>query len=127
SLLLLIASSLFVQSLANLRQVDPGFRIDRVIAFSIDPTLNGYDLRRNALFYREMLDRLKALPGVEAAGHAIVRILNGGAWRNLVRVEGYTPRQDERVVAHFNAVSPGYFDTIGIRRIAGRDFSERDT
>jgi putative ABC transport system permease protein len=127
SLLLLIASSLFVRSLANLHQLNPGFRTDRVIAFSIDPTLNGYDQQRTTLFYRDMLDRVRALPGVEAAGHAVVRVLDSGAWRNILRVEGYTPPQGERVVAHFNAVSPGYFDTLGIRLIAGRDFSAGDT
>src|SRR5262249_38439 len=125
SFLVLIASSLFVWSLANLHQLNPGFRIDRVIAFSIDPTLNGYDSQRTALFYREMLDRLRALPGVEAVGHAVVRVLDGGAWRNFLRVEGYTAQQGERVVAHFNAVSPGYFNTLGIRLSTGRDFNAR--
>ena len=127
SLLLLIASSLFVRSLANLHQLEPGFRTDRVLAFSIDPTLNGYDRQRTAIFYLEMLDRLRALPGVEAAGQALMRVLDGGAWRNILRVEGYTPQQGERVVAHFNAVSAGYFDTLQIRLIAGRDFNSRDT
>jgi predicted permease len=128
SLLLLIVSGLFVRSLANLRELDPGFRIERVIAFSIDPTLNGYDQRRTALFYREMLDRLKALPGVEAAAHSVVRVLTGSAWKNfLAKVEGYTSHQGERVIAYYNAVSPGYFDTLGIRLIAGRDFGARDT
>ena len=127
SLLLLIASSLFVRSLANLHQLEPGFRTDRVLAFSIDPTLNGYDRQRTAIFYLEMLDRLRALPGVEAAGQALMRVLDGGAWRNILRVEGYTPQQGERVFAHFNAVSAGYFDTLQIRLIAGRDFNSRDT
>jgi len=127
SLLLLIASSLFVRSLANLHELKPGFRTDRVLAFSIDPTLNGYDRQRTALFYLEMLDRLRALPGVEAAGQALMRVFDGGAWRNILRVEGYTPQQGERVAAHFNAVSAGYFDTLQIRLIAGRDFNSRDT
>jgi predicted permease len=128
SLLLLIATGLFVRTLAHLRQLDPGFRIDRVIDFSIDPALNAYDQRRSALFYSEMMDRLKVLPGVEAAAHSVVRVLTGSPWKNIIsKIEGYTRHQDERVIAYYNAVSPGYFDTLGIRLIAGRDFGARDT
>jgi predicted permease len=126
SLLLLIASSLFVRSLSNLHGLDPGFRKDHVIAFSIDPTLNGYTPQRAAQFYRDMMDRLRALPGVSAAGQAIQRVLDGRDWRNGVTVEGYKAAQNESTFVYFNMVSPGYFDTLGIPVIAGRDFDTRD-
>jgi predicted permease len=126
SLLLLIASSLFVRSLSKLHQIDPGFRIDRLITFSIDPTLNGYSPQRTALFYRDMLDRLRALPGVGAAGQAVIPLLDGSEWDSSVTVEGYKAQQGENMNPHFNAVSSGYFATLGIPIIAGRDFNAKD-
>ena len=127
SLLLLIASSLFVRSLSNLHQLDPGFRKDHVIAFSIDATLNGYTQQQAAQLYRSMLDRLRTLPGVSSVGEAVQRVLDGREWRNGITVEGYTPGQNESMFTYFNMVSPGYFDTLGIPLVAGRDFDARDT
>jgi predicted lysophospholipase L1 biosynthesis ABC-type transport system permease subunit len=86
SLLLLIASSLFVRSLSKLHQLDPGFRKDHVIAFSIDPMLNGYTPERTAQLYRGMLDRIRALPGVTGAAQAVKRVLDGREWRNGITV-----------------------------------------
>jgi predicted permease len=126
SLLLLIVSSLFVRSLSNLHQLDPGFRKDRLIAFSIDPTLNGYTPERTGELYRNMLDRVRALPGVTDAAQAVQRVLAGGEWRNGITIEGYQPPQDEPLFIHFNMVSPRYFETLGIPLLAGREFDARD-
>jgi predicted permease len=112
SLLLLIASSLFVRSLSKLRDVDPGFRKDHVITFSIDPALNGYDRQHVTRFNQDLLDRLRTLPGVRGAGQAVQRVLAGGEWRNGITVEGYEPPRDERPLTHFNAVSHHYFDIL---------------
>ena len=127
SLLLLIASSLFVRSLSKLHELDPGFQKERLIAFGIDPTLNGYTPERTNLLYHDMLGRLRTLPGVNAAGQAVQRILAGNEWRNGITVEGYAVEPGEAVFAHFNMVSPGYFETLRIPLLAGRDFDERDT
>jgi len=127
SLLLSIASSLFIRTLANLRDLDPGFSKDHVIAFSVDPILSGYTQERTLQFYRNMLDRLQSLPGVSSAGQAVQRVLDGREWRNGITVEGYQPREDEKVFTHFNMVSVGYFNTLRIPLIAGRDFDMRDT
>jgi len=126
SLILLIVSSLFVRSLSNLHQVDPGFRKDQLISFSLDPATNGYDSQRTQQFYRDLLERLRGLPGVVSAGQAVQRVLEGGEWRNAITVEGYTPRPDDRMFTHFNAVSSGYFKTLGTPLIGGRDFEARD-
>jgi predicted permease len=127
SLLLLIASSLFVRSLSNLYQVDPGFRKDQLISFMIDPAINGYNSERTQQFYRDVLERLRSLPGVLSAGQAVQRILDGAERRNSITVEGYTPPPDDLMFTHFNAVSSGYFMTLGIPLISGRDFDARDT
>lgn len=126
SLLLLIASSLFVRSLANLHKLDPGFRIDRLITFSVDPALNGYSDERTQIFYRNMLEKLQSSPGVESAAHASIRVLDGSEWDSSVTVEGYKAQQGENMNPHFNAVSPGYFATMGIPLLAGRDFTVAD-
>jgi predicted permease len=126
SLLLLIVSTLFVRTLSNLHQLDPGFRKDHVIAFAIDPVLNGYTPDRTAQFYSEMLDRIRTLPGVTGAAQAIQRVLAGGEWRNGITVEGYEPPANEPLFTHFNMVSPRYFETLGIPVLAGREFDTRD-
>jgi predicted permease len=124
SLLLLITSGLFVRSLSNLHNLNPGFKADHVISFSIDPSLNGYTPQRTAQLYRDLLDQLRAAPGVSAAGLGVRRVLDK-PWRNGVTVEGHTSK-DENVFTYFNMVSAGYFNALRIPLLAGRDFDERD-
>jgi predicted permease len=123
---LLIASGLFVRSLANLKSVDPGFRIEQLASFAVDPTLNAYSQERTRAFYEDLRDRLDALPFVSSSGYAVMRILEGIEWDSTVTVEGYQAQQGEDMNPHFNAVSPGYFATLGIPLLAGRDFAVSD-
>lgn len=124
--LLLIGSGLFVQSLSNLRSLDPGFRADNLLRFKLNPPLSGYTPERTKAFYWDLQQRLQRVPGVQAAGFAVVPIMEGDEWDSTVTVEGYTPEQGENMNPHFNSVSPGYFLSMGIPIKAGRDFEERD-
>ncbi|MEO7144675.1 MAG: ABC transporter permease [Bryobacteraceae bacterium] len=126
SLLLLIGAGLFVRSLQNLRTLDPGFRTSNLIAFSVDPTVNGYSKDRTMLFYRDLRERLAAIPGVETAALGLVRVLDNNEWDNSIAVEGYAPKPGEGMSPFFNAVSPGYFYALGIQMIAGREFLASD-
>ena len=126
SLLLLIGAGLFIRSLQNLRKLDPGFHTHNVIAFSIDPALSGYSKERTALLYRDLVARLRAVPGIESAAFAVVRILSGDEWDSSIGVEGYEAKPGEDMNPFFNAVSPGYFETIGLPIVAGRDFLPSD-
>ena len=126
ALILLLGSSLFVQSLRNLNQVDPGFRATNLVRFKIDPRLGGYDVSGTKEFYQRLLDRLRALPAVESAGLAVVAIMEGNEWDSTVSVEGYRTAEGEDMNPHFNSISPGYFETLGLAVRAGRDFDERD-
>jgi predicted permease len=126
SLLLLIGAGLFIRSLRNLGNLDPGFRSADVVAFSVDPSLSGYTPAQARLFYRQLTERLRAIPGVESASLALVRILNFGEWDNTVTVEGYEPKPGEDMSPFYNAVSPGYFATLGIAIMEGRDFAAAD-
>jgi putative ABC transport system permease protein len=74
-----------------------------------------------------IVEKLKALPGVESASYAGLAPLSGGGWNGAVQVEGYTPKPDENVEAHFNAIGPGHFRTLRTPMLLGREFNERDT
>jgi predicted permease len=128
SLLLLIGAGLFLKSLNNLRNLGPGFPSERLIGFTLDPSLNGYTPDRTKMFFRQLTDSLSGLPGVQSVGLAQMRILENNEWDNSAMVEGYTPpRQGDHPEPFMNAVSPGYFATLGIPIIEGRDFTVRDT
>src|ERR1035437_2808075 len=126
SLLLLAAAGLFIQSLRNLKELNPGFHTENLLTFAMDPTLNGYKPERSLQFYRELNDRMNALPGVKSAALAVVQILDGNEWDQTVTVEGYTTKQGEYVDPHMQFISPRFFDTMGIPVLLGRDFTIQD-
>jgi len=126
SLLLLIGAGLFVRSLRNLDNLNPGFRTHNVVAFSIDPRLNGYTKERTLIFYRQLLNKLRATPGVESATFAVVRVLDDNDWEYSITVDGYQPKPGEDMAPFYNAVSPGYFRTLGLKLLAGREFLPSD-
>jgi predicted permease len=127
SLLLLIASGLFIRSLRNLRESGTGIRVDNLISFTVDPSLNGYKGPRSIAFFRELNRNLSAAPGVQSAALATNAILSNEEWDSTVNVEGYTSKPGEDMSPNFNGVGPGYFATLGVPLIEGRDFDERDT
>jgi hypothetical protein len=126
SLLLLIGAGLFMQSLNNLRALDPGFRTESLLTVRVDPTLNGYKAERSRQFYRQLTDRLKSLPGVSSAALALMPVLDDNEWDSFVAVEGYSPKEGEFVGPHMQFASPGYFETLQIPILLGRDFTARD-
>ncbi|HXI42883.1 MAG TPA: ABC transporter permease [Bryobacteraceae bacterium] len=127
SLLLLIGAGLFLKSLNNLRNLGPGFPVERLIGFSLDPALNGYKPDRAKLFYQRLTDSLTALPGVQSVGLAAVRILEGNEWDSSVTVEGYTPPgAGDHPQPYMNQISPNYFATLNVPFVAGRDFTIQD-
>jgi len=127
SLLLLIGAGLFIRSLRNLDDLGPGFPKDHLLAFNIDPSLNGYDVEQSKAFYRQLTDAIGSVPGIQAAGLASMRILEDNEWDSSVTVEGYTPKPGDAPEPYMNSISPGYFATLGIPIVSGRDFTLRDT
>jgi predicted permease len=126
SFLMIVAAGLFVRSLDNLQQVQTGYATERVASFSVDLERSGYSEPRSAQFGREALQRLAALPGVDAAGFATFGILEGGGWGMPFTVEGFQPRPGSRAGSMINAVSPGYFETLQARVTRGRTFGSQD-
>jgi len=127
SLLLLVGAGLFVRSLANLRNLGPGFAPEHLVAFNIDPSLNGYTPDRMKVFYPQVSQALGSIPGVQSVGLASVRILEDNEWDSGMSVEGFTPdKPDDHAQPYMNSISPNYFATLGASIVAGRDFRSTD-
>ncbi len=126
SFLLLFGAGLFVRSLQNLKAIDTGVALDNLVTFQLSPALSGYDNERATLLYNALLARIQSAPGVKAAGLATVPILSGDEWDSSTSVEGHRPVDGEDMQAFMNAVSPGYFQTMNIPVIEGRDFTRAD-
>jgi predicted permease len=126
SFLLLFGAGLFVRSLQNLQTTDTGVQMDNLITFRLSPSLSGYDNPRTVNMYNELLERLRSTPGIKAASHVAVSILSGDEWDSTTSVEGHNAKDGEDMQAFMNALSPGYFETMGIRLLEGRDFRQTD-
>jgi len=126
SLLLLIGAGLFTRSLMNLRGLDPGFKADRLFAFSVDPSLSGQDFKQRVATLRRINDELSGEPGVSSAAGAEVALLTDSNSSSTVRVDGYESKEGESMNPNFNSVTPGFFTTLGIPLVAGRDVAESD-
>ncbi|HET9424635.1 MAG TPA: ABC transporter permease, partial [Gemmatimonadaceae bacterium] len=122
SFLLLFGAGLFVRSLQNLRTTDTGVALDNLVTFQVSPSMSGYTPARIQNFYQQLLDRLRAAPGVTSAALVAVPILSGDEWDSSTGVEGYKHQEGEDMQAFMNALSPGYFETMKIPILEGRDF-----
>ncbi len=121
--LLLFGAGLFVRSLQNLQATDTGVALDNLITFQVSPALSGYDNERTNDLYQRLVDRLRSAPGVNSAALASVPILAGDEWDSTMSAEGHQAKDGEDMQAFMNAVSPGYFETMRIPFLEGRDFN----
>lgn len=127
SLVLLAGAGLMMRSLVKLGGTDLGFRVDDVLTASVQLPGNGYDQPTAEALFRELLPRLGALPGVEhvaaAACHPMTVCIGTSFWRpDLPK-----PAEGQLASGHIRPVTPGFFRTLGIRALTGRDFSDADT
>jgi predicted permease len=127
ALLLLIGASLFLRTLANLENTGPGFSAEHLMAFSVDPSLNGYTDERTKDFFHRLTDDLQALPGVSSVGLSTMPILQGYGWSNPVIAEGYSADSGQEQRPICDMISPKLFTTLGVPIVAGRDFTVLDT
>lgn len=126
SLPLLVSAALLLKTLQNLRSLDTGFGKENVLLASVNPALNGYTPERSTAFYNELLAKTRAMPGVKFASVATDSPISGG-WDQIgVVVEGYTPREGERMSCDATWVSNDYFKALEIPFVTGRDFDDRD-
>jgi predicted permease len=130
SLVLLVGAGLFLRTLTNLRHVDIGFNPQNLLLFRVNPSLNRYDEKRTLALYREMLERLGAVPGVSAVAMSAPALLSGSVNGTSIFVHGRTYAPDVRDRDNnINrlVVSPNFFEVMGIPVLSGRGFTERDT
>jgi predicted permease len=126
SLLLLIGAGLFLQSLRNLKTLNPGFDVHNVLAFDVDPTMNRYDVAFSNDYLRRLRARLNALPGIQGAAFAVVPVLEDDEWDNWITIEGYTPKPEERPDPHVQYCTSGFVETLKIPVLLGRAFNDSD-
>src|SRR5262249_36957107 len=126
SLLLLIGAGLFIQSLQNLKAINPGFDVHNLVAVDVNPTLQRLDRTWLTDYYRRLDEALNGLPGVESATIATVPLLQGDEWDSWVTIEGYTAKPDERPDWYNQYCTPGYFKTLKIPILSGRAFTNQD-
>lgn len=126
SALLLVGAGLFTRSLSNLRALDPGFRTDGLLAFTLTPGRSGYAAEPTRQLLWRVRERLAGLPGVRSVSMAQNPLMTDSVWQRTVRVDGYTRGEDEDMNPRINGVGPGFFTTLGMPLVAGREIGEGD-
>jgi putative ABC transport system permease protein len=129
SFILLIGAGLLINSFMHLRNLDPGFRVDHLLAMTVDLSEVKYpDNPKRTAFFDEVVRRVRALPGVKSVAVAgnLPFTYNGDS--TGIAVEGYPdPPHDQWPDVVYRAIGPGYFQTMGIPIVRGRDFNDQDT
>jgi putative ABC transport system permease protein len=128
ALMLLVSSGLLIRSFLKLQKSDPGFKPENVATMQVLLPRNKYpEGPQISAFFDQLLERIKAMPGVDSAGAVDSVPLGGGGNVLSFLIEGNPAPPPEQVVdAEAYTVSPGYFGTLAIPFVRGRDFSERD-
>jgi len=125
-LVLLVGAELLIASFRHLSQQDPGFRTDRLLTFDVGLPEGQYGAAGQIAFYDRLIERLRAIPGVRAAGTGRPLPLQGHEMRAAFDIEERRAAAPDRPRSDIAIVTPGYFGAMGIPLLKGRDFSERD-
>lgn len=126
SLALLFGAGLFVQTLRNLRSIDVGFSRENISLIHVDLGGTIYADKSSSRFFEELLRRARELPDTRAASLADISVLSGSMASISLNVPGYVAASRLMSVAYFTRISSGYFRTLGIPLLGGRDFTEDD-
>ena len=127
SLLLLIIAGLFVRSLQQVQHINLGFDLDHVLNLSMDPHEAGYNETKGIQFFSELLQRVRALPGIQSASVAATVPMGPYEYGGPLEISGYQPPTgSEKPSAGYNAVSSGYFETLQIPVLRGRGILDSD-
>jgi len=126
SLVLLIGAGLFGRSLYNLKNVKSGVHTENMVSFGVDASQIGYSTERLLALYERIQQGLARIPGVKAAAIGANTLLSDNTNITTVSVEGYRAKEDEDMNPNIDQVGPGYFATLGIPVVLGREITERD-
>jgi predicted permease len=127
SVVLVFGATLFVRTLVNLQSLNKGFTEDNLLLFGLDAAQAGYEGRALKDFYGSVQQRVASLPGVVSATASLHLMLGGGTRTDGIRVPGHVPTPGETSSVHVMPAGSGFFRTMRIRLLLGRDFTERDT
>ncbi len=126
TLILVAGAALFVRTLTGLMAKGPGFATSSLVSFGLNPLRNGYSKAEAGRLIRRIHGEIRASTGTGASAVARVQLLTGGSWNNPMTIQ-----TDRRIITdrdvNLNAISPGFFSTLGTIIVAGRDFDERDS
>src|SRR4029453_11581107 len=126
SLPLLAGAGLLVRTLFNLERVDLGYAWQAILTVRVDAEAAGYDPVRQTEAFEQMLARVRAIPGVRAATFSNNGLFDGSDNGDQITVEGYTRRGGGDSGSRYDALGPGYFSTLGIPVLLGREITEQD-
>jgi predicted permease len=124
AVVVLVGAGLLVRTLRNLRNVDPGFDTQNLLTFELDPTLIGYKTPQIDMFYRDLQQRIGAIPGVESVSYSDSTLLSGSLWITGFHLEG-TPR-DQDSDANYLSIGADFFSMMHMRLLSGRNFNSAD-
>jgi len=127
SLVLLIGAGLMIKSFSRLQKVDLGFNPDRLVSMNIQLSRSKYQGTSSGQFFRQLLERVEAMPGVESAGAISAIFIDALPNSTNFSIEGRPPfAPAEQIETPVDTVTPSYFRTMGISLLLGREFSEQD-
>jgi predicted permease len=126
SLVLIIGAGLFVRTLQNLENVDVGFDSHNLLMFNVNPGVNRYDTDRSAQIFRQVLERMTALPGVKSGALTRTTLLSGSTSTSSMYKQGQTSQTPAEEEMYMMDVSPSFFATMGIPVQLGRAFTDHD-
>ena len=121
TVVVLVGAGLLAHTLANLKNVDPGFATENLLNFGLDPTLTGYKGARLAALYNDLQDRFASTPGVLSVSYSQMTLLSGSLWTTGFHLPGTAPLAESD--ADYFPVGPRFFETMKIGIVAGRDFT----
>jgi predicted permease len=127
SMVLVVLAGLFTKSLANLNRVDPGFRIDNLITFSLSPQRNGYTPERSALLFADLDEAISTLPGLSDVTSSTTPLLSDSVRLTQVFVEGFDAGPNADRDTRYDEIGPKYFRTLGVPLVSGREFVPTDS
>jgi macrolide transport system ATP-binding/permease protein len=128
AVVLLVSAGLFVRTLQHANEINPGFDARQGFFARLDLQAGDYDVASGPAFYRDLLERVEAVPGVSRVTlGTFVPLTVGGGSDTSARIEGYEPADNEQMTIFYSMVAPGYFETLGIPLVRGRGVEARDT
>ncbi len=127
SLVLVVGAGLMLTTFRKLSSLDTGFDAQSVLLVRVDIRNANFPLERKPATYLQMLERVRAIPGVRSASMSGMTPISRSNWSETLVIEGYTPKSVRDTSVAYNSVSAGYFETMGTPFVAGRDFNQYDT